>query len=173
MIDNPFAQTDSTKKTHRPKRKRTYSRESEENETYLIRLEQFEPHYSFSLGHNQVRDGCYMEFCQPKIYGKLISPAIKGVTQVQVTVFADRSLDRECIPKSADYSPSAVGFIELSDGILHVSLSIPFQAFAMLVPSLIAGQIEILYVSGKKLKYSKARIASLHFEGKYRPEDYQ
>lgn len=173
MIDNGAAQTVVAKKSPPKKPKRGRKRISDEFERYLVRLERFEPSHSFYLNHDryQERDGVYSEYCHQTIHGKLISPEIKGVTAVEVTVMADRSKDRERFPKSPDYSPIAVGDARLVNGILQINLSVPFQALCMLMPALIAGQIEMLAVNGKKLKYRETIITGMRFEAKYRPED--
>lgn len=173
MIDNGAAQTVVAKKSPPKKPKKGRRRISDEFETYLVRLERFEPSYSFYLNQDryQERDGVYSEYGHQTIHGKLIAPEIKGVTAVEVTVMADRSKDRERFPKSPDYSPIAVGDARLVNGILQINLSVPFQALCMLMPALIAGQIEMLAASGKKLKYREARITGMRFEAKYRPED--
>lgn len=173
MIDNGAAQTTIAKKNPPKKQKRGRKRISDEFETYVVRLERFEPSYSFCLNQDryQERDGVYSEYGHQTIHGKLISPEIKGVTAVEVTVIADRTLDRERFPKSPDYSPVAVGHARLVDRVLQISLFAPFQALCMLMPALIAGQIEMLVASGKKLKYREAGITGMHFEAKYRPKD--
>lgn len=175
MIDNSAAQPVVAKKPPPKKPKKGRKRIFDESETYLVRLERFEPSYSFYLNQNryQERDGVYSEYIHPKIHGKLISPEIKGVTAVEVTVIADRTLDRERFPKSPDYSPVAVGSARLDDGVLQINLSVPFQALCMLMPALIAGQIEMLAASGEKLKYREGRITGMRFKAKYRPEDQQ
>ena len=175
MIDNGASQTVIAKKSPPKKPKNERPRESDEFVTYLVKLERFEPSYSFSLNGKayQERDGVYSEYCHPTIHGKLISPEIKGVMAVEVTVMANRLMDRERFPKSPDYSPVAMGFARLTDGILQINLSVPFQALCMLMPALIAGQIELLSANGRKLKYREARITGMRFEAKYRPEDYQ
>lgn len=174
MIDNDAAQTVVAKKKLPAKRKKAHSRESNEFERYLVRLERLEPGYSFYLNRkvHQERDGVYSEYCHQTIHGKLISPEIKGVMAVEVMVMADRSMDRERFFKSPGYSPVAVGFARLVNGILNINLSVPFQALCMLMPALIAGQIELLAVDGRKLKYSRTIITGMSFEAKYRPEDY-
>lgn len=173
MIDSGAAQTTIAKKNPPKKQKRGRKRISDEFETYVVRLERFEPSYSFCLNQDryQERDGVYSEYVHPKIHGKLISPGIKGVTAVEVMVMVDRDLDRERFLKSPDYSRVSVGGVRLDDGILYMHLSVPFQALCMLMPALVAGQIEMLSASGRKLKYREAGITSMHFEAKYRPED--
>lgn len=173
MIDNGAVQTVVARKSPPKKPKNGRKRISDESETYLVRLERFEPSYSFYLNQDryQKRDGVYSEYIHPKIHGKLISPEIKGVTAVEVVVIANRALDQERFPKSPDYSPVAVGSARLDDGVLQINLSVPFQALCMLMPALIAGQIEMLSASGEKLKYREARITGMRFKAKYRPED--
>lgn len=175
MIDNGAAQTVVAKKSPPKKPKKGRKRISDEFETYLVRLGRFEPSYSFYLNQDryQERDGVYSEYGHQTIHGKLIAPEIKGVTAVEVTVIADRTLDRERFTKSPDYSPVAVGHARLVDRVLQISLSVPFQALCMLIPALVAGQIEMLSASGGKLKYREARITGMRFEAKYRPEDQQ
>lgn len=111
MIDNGAVQTVVAKKSPPKKPKKGRKRISDESERYLVRLERFEPSYSFCLNQDryQERDGVYSEYVHPKIHGKLISPGIKGVIAVEVMVIADRDLDRERFLKSPDYSPGSSG----------------------------------------------------------------
>jgi hypothetical protein len=174
MTDNGAAQTTIAKKNPPKKQKRGRKRKSDEFEAYVVRLERFEPSYSFRLNQDryQERDGVYSEYVYSKIHGKLISPEIKGVTAVEVTIMTDRALDRERFPKSPDYSPASVGGAKLGDRILYIYLFVPFQALCMLMPAFVAGQIEVLVANGMKLKYRETRITGMRFEAKFHPEDY-
>ena len=174
MIDTGAAQTVIAKKISPKKPKRGRKRIADESEKYLVRLERFEPSYSFHLNSGMYlkRDGAYSEYFDLMIHGTLISPEIKRVAAVKVWVTADMPPDHKDFPESPNYSPrsACAGSARLINGTLQIFLPVPFQVLSMLMPALIAGQMELLTADGYKLKYRYTTLTGMRFEAKYRPK---
>ncbi len=150
------------------------SRESKEPEDYLIEITDFQFEYMFSLAHTKYEIGPYTEYCQPKILGKLLYPQIKDVTDVEVYLVADRSLDESLsqVVNARRFEPIAVGGIEKQGEVLEVRLSTPFAAMALLASVLENKRQRYLSLHGKKLKYRKAKVQMYNFSNEYDQEDY-
>lgn len=155
------------------RKKTSVSRESEEYEQYVIRIEAVDVDYMFGVNLARAQGKPYWEFCHPRVRGSIISPEINGATEAEITLIGDRVLDRELVSNKTDLDPVAVGGIETIDGKLIGTIAIPFSALSLLQPTLGAGQVRLLVLNGKKLKYRKAKIESAHFTSKHPPEDFE
>jgi hypothetical protein len=158
------------------KRKKATSRESEEPQLYLIRVRSVAVDYSFGVNGLFRKDELFQEFCHPKVIGCLIRPELQDVAAVEITLIGNRDLARSSQTTRASYAngkgPEAIGFIAVHDGKLEGVISVPFDALSVLQPALVANQIEVISLNGKKLKYRQARIRSVSFTARYIPEDY-
>lgn len=137
---------------------------------YVIRLHRLDHHYTFRINPEKESNARFSEHLEPRIYGELISPQIDGVNQVKILVQPDKYTDEERILRSEEHSQ--IGKVTLVENVLVVELSIPFQAFRMLLPSLSAGQIELLEFYGETLESGNARISGMKFKGIYNQVDY-
>lgn len=149
------------------------SRESEQHEQYLIRIAAVDTDYTFGLNLTRNPENPYWEFCHPRVRGEIISPELKGATDAEIVFIGDRVLDQELISNKSGFSPVAVGSIEIINGKLIGTMSVPFSALSLLQPALVTGQVNLLVLEGKKLKYRKAKIQSLHFTSKHTAENFE
>lgn len=159
------------KRTVSARKKTSMSRESEEHEQYLIRIEAADADYMFGVNLARKQEKPYWEFCHPRVRGQIISPELKGANEAEITFIGDRALNRELVSNDSDFAPVAVGSIEVIDGKLIGTIAIPFSALSLLQPALVTGQVNLLVLNGKKLKYRKAKIKSVHFTSKHTVED--
>lgn len=164
------------------KGKKSPSRESNEPQKYLIRIESVNTSYMFGI--NPVRrrgqlhwecDQPYWEFYHPKIIGQLMIPDIPDVSETEITLIGDRSLNLDSLAQRGNHKngwqPKAVGHIEVRNGKLDGVISVPFDTLSFLQPALVTKQIEFLELDGKKLKYREALVRSVHFAARYTTGD--
>ncbi|MCX7193916.1 MAG: hypothetical protein NTY60_09905 [Proteobacteria bacterium] len=138
---------------------------------YVIRFERLETNYALHLNPERDGDDRFSENFSTRIVGSMIAPKIKGADQARVIISADRSTKNERIAQSK--MEQQIGSIILRKDTLCGELTIPFESYQLLLPSLSAGQVEILMLFGEVLKGEQTRIAGIRFRGKDCPDEYQ
>lgn len=149
---------------------RTYK--IDQSETYLLEVDDVEYEYSLYLNHDPQSARPYVEYCHPKIYGKLLQPTIKQISRGIITLMPDRDMDALLLRDArCPYEPRAIGHLETRSGELNGFISLPFSALLLLLPALKSGDIREILMSGDKLKYRKALVKSISFSRHFDPEE--
>lgn len=147
-------------------------RKIDQSETYWIEVDDVEYYYSLHLHHDSESMQPYMEYCHPKVFGKLLQPSIKQISRAIITLMGDRDMDTLLLPDAKSrYKPRAIGHMETRSGELSGFVSLPFSALIFLLPALKSGSIREIMMSGDKLRYRHALVKSVSFSRHFDPDE--
>lgn len=146
---------------------------TEIHETYVIKVDNIQAHYSFGL--NPIKDSPepYWEHSHPTLSGNILRPDLKDVEHATILLMADRIYDEVLSGrKSPAYEPRAVGHLETRDGELRGTISIPFSMIGMVMQSFDAQLYKYIVLRGYKLRYRRALVRSIDLTTTFDPDDY-
>jgi hypothetical protein len=143
-------------------------------ESYLVRILDWKIEYSLHLDKEcKFSKSPYWEYCSLGLQGEFLAPPKLKGRELRINLLAERDLDEAITtPESIDYDPKGVGSLATRGRPADVICSLPFQAFAILVPMLHAGQIKYIIFSGSATRYGNAFIRGITLMSEYDPEDY-
>ncbi len=136
-------------------------------QSYLFRIEQVDPHYSFGINVSAIRDGFWSEYMHHQFLAVCLAPAKFAGRRTQFTIIGDRQLIGR-----ADNEPLAVGRLKMRGEHSEYLGSLPFDA-AQIVPilALVEGYRFIL-LSGDQTRNGSARIRHMGFYRELDPDDF-
>ena len=155
------------------RRKRSGRLSKPEYQSYIFRIEEWEPSYSFALNDGRHFEGSYREHLDLSLKGAFLSPAKAKDRGAMLTLLADR---RETLsvtdPASCDRKPLCVGTLTIRGDRTDYLGSLPYDAMWGLISLLSCGAIRMLNLHGRALYRGEAKIRSMHFARDIDPEDW-
>ncbi|WPZ34532.1 hypothetical protein T8K17_00020 [Thalassobaculum sp. OXR-137] len=143
------------------------------HESYIFRIEDWEPSYSFSLNTFRLSRGSYSEHLRVTLHGVFLAPKKAQDRRASLTILASRD-EAKALEDSVEYAkpPLAVGSLTIRGAYTEYLGSMPFDALLGLTQWLSAGKIKMLDLYGDALYRGKALIRSMRFARDIDPEDW-
>jgi hypothetical protein len=153
-------------------KKKTKRAATPQSESYLFRIKQVMPNYSFGTNIGRYDAGTHSEYHHTEIDTVCLSPKRFQYRQTQFTLMADRRLTRELEDLADRARPATgIGTLTLRGNRSNYLGSIPFDA-ALPIPGLIlAGGYGFIYLAGEPMSRGSARIRYISFHHDYDPDD--
>lgn len=129
-------------------------------QSYLFRIEQFEPHYSFGTTENRFGEAGFGEYLHPEIETVCLAPSKFEGRKTRFTILGDRHL----LKGGGLGSPSTcIGTLTFRGDWSTYLGPLPFDA-ALALPAVILLQgYRFIYLSGEPTRHGSARIRSMGF----------
>ncbi|WP_374138899.1 MULTISPECIES: hypothetical protein [unclassified Sphingomonas] len=149
--------------------KRTLEKRSD---SYLFRIEQVIPSYSFGTNEGRLSVGLYSEYHHTEIESVCLSPKRFDGRPTRFTLLATRQITRDLEALYAgEQTRFGVGTLTFRGSQSSYLGSIPFDA-AVPIPGLIlAGAYQFIYLSGDAMSHGTASIRYLAMHHSYDPDD--
>lgn len=143
-------------------------------QTYIFRLDDWEPSYSFATNAIRWCDGPYWEHSALIFRGEILSPTKVKSRVGTLTVMGDRR-DTQAVenPTNSDRKPLCVGSLTIRGDQTEFLGSIPQDALWGLIAAFGAGKLRIVDLHGDVLRRGKALIRSVRFYRDVDPEDLE
>lgn len=155
------------------KKKARQRRKAQEYESYIFRIDDWKPGYSFGLNNSRLFDGPYWEHLEVTLTGVFLSPDKAKDRQASLTLLANR---REMAtvnePEKSNLKPLGVGSLTVRGKRTDFLGSIPHDSMWGMVQLLSCGAVRMLNLYGHALHRGEATITNLHFEREIDPEDW-
>ena len=141
------------------------AQESENNETYVIDIEDWKASCAFQpndipMKLLHVRDS--KESPTTTLLGKIISPTLENVSKVKIEIKECPDLDDHRDPEKMDDSLQSIGSITvLKDNTLCMKCSVPSRLVQYILVAFIADKITQALVLGTKLERNKGEILGI------------
>ncbi len=157
----------------RTKIKRRRRQPVEEDQSFIFRIEDWEPSYSFGLNNSRLFDGPYWEHLELSLNGVFLSPERAKDRRAIVTLLADRDKARAVTdPAGCDWKPVCVGTLVIRGDRTGYLGSLPYDSTWGLMSALSCGAIRMLVLHGKALYRGKSEIWTMHFDRDVDPDDW-
>lgn len=142
-------------------------------ESYVFRIDDWKPSYSFGLNNGRLFKGPYWEHLEVALSGVFLSPEKAKDRRASLTFLADR---REVAavndPEKHDWKPLAVGSLTIRGEDTSFLGSIPQDSMWGLIQLLSCGATKMVNLYGHALFRGEATITNMHFEREIGPEDW-
>lgn len=144
-----------------------------EYQSYIFRIEEWEPSYSFGLNHSRHFEGPYLEHLHLALKGVFLSPDKAKDRHASLTVIADRQETRAVAdPADYDRKPRCVGSLTIRGSYSNFLGSLPYDAMWGLVGLLSCGSIRMLNLGGPALFRGEALIETMSFARDIDPDEW-
>jgi len=155
-------------------RRRRRRRQEPEYQSYIFKIEDWEPSYMFGLNRSRHFGGIYCEYLDLSLKGVFLSPARAKDRRASLTLLADRRETRAVTdPGSCNWEPTCVGTLTIRGARTDYLASLPYDAMWGLIGLLSCGTIRMLDLHGRALYRGKAKIETMHFARDMDPEDWR
>ena len=142
-------------------------------QTFIFRIEDWEPTYGFSINRDRFRDSAYSEHLQLAVSGVFLAPARAEGRKATLDLIGDRSDTRAVSePSRLASHPTGVGALTLRGERTHFIGSLPYDGMWGLIGLLSDGAVRMIQLHGPALYRGKTHIASMHFVRDIDPEDW-
>jgi len=154
-------------------RKRRRRPREPEYQSYIFRIEDWEPSYMFALNRSRHFEGPYWEHLDLSLEGVFLSPDKAKDRRASLKLLADRRETRAVTdPESCDWKPLCVGTLTIRGDRTDYLGSLPYDAMWGLIGLLSCGAIRMLDFHGQALYRGEAKIETMHFARDIDPEDW-
>jgi hypothetical protein len=139
-----------------------------QSESYLFRIEQIAPNYSFGTNQGSFEVGAYSDYHHTEIDSVCLSPKRFNGRQTRFTLLADRRLASELAETTTPArAPMGIGTLTMRGNQSSYLGSIPFDA-ALPIPGLVlSGGYRFIYLAGEPVRNGTARIQFISFYHEY------
>ena len=146
------------------KKKRTVQ---DENEFYVVQVEDWEASCSFHVNRDPERlinPGAYEEDSEIKLLGKIVMPALKDTSRVEIRITGSMELNDHWKESTKGNSVHSIGHLQIltdADKTFSVMCSVPSRSFSSVVIAAAAGKIKLASIWGTKLKWKKGWVSGI------------
>ena len=142
-------------------------------QSFIFRIEDWEPSYSFGLNRSRYFEGPYSEYLDIALKGVFLSPEKAKDRRATLRVLADRRETHAVAdPANSEWEPRCVGTLTIRGARTDYLGSLPYDAMWGLIDLLSQGTIRMLDLHGRALYRGKAEIETMHFAHDIDPEDW-
>jgi hypothetical protein len=133
-------------------------------ESYLFAIETMRPDYSFGLGDPRFDRGVYSEHAHTEIMATCLVPQKLSGRETRFILIGDRSITAETNdPDRVVQSATGVGTLTMRGSRSEYLGCFPFDVLLALAPSILAGGLKFIYLSGPALSHGSSRIRCISF----------
>ena len=155
-----------------PSRKST-SRSPEERDSYLFRIGNILPDYSFGVGHSRFDLGSYAEYVHTEVIATCLIPKKLAGRTTKFTLMGDRHLASELTePSYKEHKPNGIGTLIMHGQRSEYTGNLPFDALARLSALILADGFRFILLSGTALQRGTSRIDYIGFKKEADPDEY-
>lgn len=154
-------------------RKRRTKVQAKIQQSYVFRIDQILPSYSFSVGHVQHNDGDFTDYNHTDLETTCLVPPKYAGQLTKFVLLGDRRLIERMHNRSPsnDYIPS-VGTLKMRKDQSEYLGSIPSDAaFTIPVLALVHG-LKYIYLAGQPTHGGTVKINFISFSNDFDPDDY-
>lgn len=142
-------------------------------ETFVFRIDAWEPEYSFAVNHSRLEVGPYWEHAGLTFSGTCIFPPKLAGRSATLRFVGDRELLQSRPPlEDRDWRPSGVGLLELPPIRGAFYARIPMDAVWGLIAAMSRAGFSYVLLNGPTLIRSKSLCTSFRFERTVDLEEY-
>jgi hypothetical protein len=140
-------------------------------DSFLFRIEEVDPHYSFSDG-SKFQPTAHNEHLHLHVVAVCVSPPKFDGRKTRFTLIGDRQLEQDqWMQKSAPENHRGVGTITMRGEQSEYLGSIPYDSVWHISAMMISGGLRFIYLHGAALFRGSARISSISFYREFDLED--
>lgn len=150
-------------------KRRTYERPG----SFLFKIEEIDPAYSFGSVATKYDHAPYSEHAHTVILTRCLVPDKFAGQDTEFTLIGYRSIACQLNgSKSTDRISDSVGTLTMRGDRRSYLGSMAFDTLLAIAPVILSGGLQYIYLSGSALRYGTSRITYIAFRREADPNDY-